>query len=369
MHTLTFFPLGNADCCRIELGDGRELLFDFANVRNNGDETDKRIDLASTLLTDLAGRGFYDVVAFTHLDDDHVHGSTDFFFWEYSKQLQSKDRVKINELWVPAAAIVDNEVDDCAWTIRQEARHRLREGKGIRVFSRPELLRSWLENQGISLESRKHLVTDAGSVLWDKATDGVEFFVHSPFASRMDECSVVDRNKDSLVLHGTFAVDGVDTRVLFGADIEHEGLSEAIRITRFHGREERIENDIVKLPHHMSYLSLGPEKGATRTEPTEQIAYMYEKKLSNNAILISTSWPVSYDDEDTQPPHYQAKRYYSERVRVGGQLITTMEHPSAKEPKPLVIEITGNRGRVKGSVLSGVTAAASTATPRAGWGD
>lgn len=366
MHSLTFFPLGNADCCRIDLSSGKQLLFDYADMRNANDTMDKRIDLPTQLRSDLAGRGFYDVVAFSHLDNDHVQGSSDFFYWRQAACYQSDDRVKVNELWVPAAAIIETNVDDCARVIRQEARYRLKRGEGIRVFSRPELLKTWLESEGLTLESRAHLITDAGNVVWNKGADGVEFFVHSPFATRMNESSLVDRNKDSLVLQGTFMVDGVDTRVFFGADIEHEGLSEVVRITRYHGREEKIANDIVKLPHHCSYLSLGLDKGENRTVPTDQIGYMYEQKLSNNAILVSTSWPVPSDDDDNQPPHRQAKRYYNDRIRMGGELVVTMEHPSEKNPKPLVIEITGSRGRIKRAAASGAAAVTSIPTPRAG---
>lgn len=368
MHKLTFFPLGNADCCRIDLESGKQILIDYADKKCYDDASDKRIALPARLKSDLNGRGYYDVVAYTHLDDDHVLGSSEFFHLEYASCYQGGDRVKINELWVPAAAIVEDGLEDCARVIRQEARHRLRTGKGIRVFSRPELLKTWLESEGLTLESRAHLITDAGNLVpgWSKPVDGVEFFVHSPFATRLDDCSLVDRNKDSLVLHGTFTVSGVDTKVFFGGDVHHEGLEEIVRITRYHGREERIESDIVKLPHHCSYLSLGPEKGTDTTKPTPNIAYMYEKKLSSNAILISSSRSVPSSDDDNQPPHRQAKKYYNGCLSVGGKFEITMEHPTASKPEPLVIEITANRGRIKRAFVSGASVAAASVPPRAG---
>ena len=43
--TLTFHPLGNADCIRIDLADGRKVLVDYADVRNESDPFDKRCDL------------------------------------------------------------------------------------------------------------------------------------------------------------------------------------------------------------------------------------------------------------------------------------------------------------------------------------
>ena len=77
---VTFFPLGNADCCRLDLAGGRKVLIDFANTRNLKDPFDKRIDLAGELRRDLddADRDYFDVVCVTHLDTDHVKGPGDF---------------------------------------------------------------------------------------------------------------------------------------------------------------------------------------------------------------------------------------------------------------------------------------------------
>ena len=69
MHTVTFYPLGNADTSKIDLPNGRTLLFDYANTRDPDDATDLRIDLAKQLRAELskAGRKSFDVVAFTPL--------------------------------------------------------------------------------------------------------------------------------------------------------------------------------------------------------------------------------------------------------------------------------------------------------------
>lgn len=65
MAKLTFFPLGNADCCRIDLDGDKKVLFDYANVRCPDDDDDKRCDLEQELRDDLeaADRDYYDVVA------------------------------------------------------------------------------------------------------------------------------------------------------------------------------------------------------------------------------------------------------------------------------------------------------------------
>src|SRR6185295_4311230 len=112
-----------------------------------------------------ADRDFYEITAFTHLDTDHVAGATEFFYLRHAKKYQGAGRVKINELWVPAFAITEEGCTDEARIIQAEARYRLRQGEGIRVFSRPAKLERWLIDQGLTLESRKHLITDAGQVV------------------------------------------------------------------------------------------------------------------------------------------------------------------------------------------------------------
>jgi hypothetical protein len=195
--------------------------------------------------------------------------------------------------------------------------------------------------------------------------------VHSPFAIRQDDNTLEDRNEDSLVLHLTFDVDGVRTKALMLADSTHDVLAQIVDITKSKENESRLEWDIVKLPHHCSYRSLGPEKGTTKTTPVPEVAWLYEDKGQNRAIAISTSKPIplagSADDKDPQPPHRQAARYYADvSGSLTGQFIVTMEHPSRRAPKPIVIEIGANKATVKKPAVTGAYVATSERTPRAG---
>jgi hypothetical protein len=198
------------------------------------------------------------------------------------------------------------------------------------VFSRPAKLREWLEGEGLTIESRQHLITDAGQLIPEFALSAqeVEFFVHSPFGKRLNEVEVIDRNIDSLVVQATFTVNGVATRVLLGSDLEYMAISDIVDVTRAKKRDERLESDVIKLWHHCSYTAIGPEKGAEKTEPVEQVKWIFEEKLPQNAIIVSTSKPIPSDDEDDQPPHRQAAAYYKDCLAaVGGEFKVTMEHP------------------------------------------
>ena len=372
VHKLNFFPLGNADCCRIDMDNGTQLLVDFAAMKDAGNKNDLRVDLPSELRKDLEGRkrDYYDVVMFTHLDDDHIRGTSNFFYLEhaakYQGQIDGKNRIKIRELWVPAAVITEAGCTEEDRIIRQEARYRLKQGSGIRVFSRPEALKAWLEGEGLTMADRRSLFTDAGQLV--PGWPAVEFFVHSPFASKTDDGSYTERNSGCLVLHATFEADGQKTRVFFGADITHEPLAEIIRKTRYYSHEERLESDVVKLPHHSSYLSLSQDKGKDKTVPDEQIAYLYEKKLLWRAMLVSTSCSISSDDT-TQPPHRQAANYYKDCAAAqGGRYIVTMDDPSPSAPKTLVIEITGSKAKRLMGYGGGLASVLGQKPPRAGRG-
>ena len=376
MHKLNFFPLGNADCCRIDLDGGRKILFDCAATQDPDDDDDKRCDLHRELRGDLddADCDYFDVVAFTHLDRDHFARSTEFFYLEHAKKYQSGDRIKMNVMWVPAAVITEKAPDDEeARVLQKEARHRFKEGSHIRIFSRPERLRKWCEQNGIKLEDRLDLVTDAGQIVpeFSLQTHGVEFFVHSPFAVRQDDDTVEDRNGDGIVVQANFKIGDIEAKALLMADADHEVLTDIVAVTRKKGNEGRLEWDIAKLPHHCSYLSLYPDKGDDAMVPVDNVAWLYEDQGQEGGIIVSTSKPIptkgSLEDKDVQPPHQQAANYYKSVIRASdGEFVVTMEHPKKNAPEPVVIEISSG-----GTTLKLVSAPAayvmiSRPAPRAG---
>lgn len=372
---LTFFPLGNADTTIIRLANNDLVLLDYANVRDPADASDKRIDLPSALRDQLddAGRTAFRTVAFTHLDDDHIKGASDFFWFEHSTARQSAERVKINELWVPAAAITETGVEGDAWCIRQEARYRLKKGSGVKIFSRPGNLADFLADAGLTVESRRHCIVNAGELVPGFSLGGpehAEFFAHSPFAWRTDD-GLEDRNENSIVVQMTARDSGVDSYALLGADIDYETLSQIVRTTKAHGNEHRLHWDVLKLFHHCSYRSLSPDKGVDKTDPVEDVRWLFEELARQKEIIVSPSWPIpikgSADDSDPQPPHRQAANYYKEIIKdSAGQFKVTMETPSEAKPKPIKIKMGVTGVGLVSTAIPTVAGAVASSTTRAG---
>ena len=326
---ITFYPLGNADSCLLELSNSKKILFDFADKSTGGSE-DKRIELSK----ELAKHTEFDIVLFSHAHDDHVKGSKDFFYLDHAKKYQSDERKKISELWISSAFILDTDLQsEDARVIRQEARYRLKEGYGIKVFSEPDKLNSWLESNDIEPTERKHLIVHAGTLLpCSNLGKEIEIFVHAPFSAGSED--VDDKNDPSIVLQVRLTNGNNTTKIILTGDSPYDVLDYIVDISKTNKNDDYLAWDIYKIPHHCSYTGLAEDKGETRTEPTDQVKELLS--LGNdNAILIASCDPIT---EETGPPHIQAKRAYK-HYSGDKKLLVTMEYPKSASPKPLKYEI------------------------------
>lgn len=383
LHKVIFYPVGNGDTSQVVLAGGRRILFDFCHRERKKDPDRPEIDLKAQLREELeeADRDYFDVVSFTHADLDHIQGSTDFFELQYAKKYQGDGRIKIRELWVPAAMLLEeaekDEQSEEFVLLRQEARHRLLEGKDILVFSKPQAVMDWLvpllRARGEAATARDHLFVDAGTVVpgFSLAKDGVEFFCHSPFIKHCDEGDII-RNRAALVFNVRFRADGNHYDYLEVGDATWEELEDIVRISRDHGNGDRLGWDIYNIPHHCSYLSLNEEgqKGEQETVPKPLVKELLLAGKAD-AYIVSCSKPIPDQNEayeQTQPPHIQARKAYERHLReiCGRKFLVTMEEPNSTKPEPLVFEITAGGVTWKRSVSFGAAALIGSTPPRAG---
>ena len=376
-HKVIFYPVGNGDTSQIVLENGKRILFDFRHLKKTENGEGPEINLKDRLKDDLkkANKTSFDVVAFTHGDKDHIENSTEFFELHHANKYQGEGRIKIDTLWVPASMILDTATNDdqssefVIW--RQEARYRLKQGKGIRVFSKPEKLKNWLEQNGLTVDSRRSLITDAGKLAPDFSleNDGVEFFCHSPFIKHVDEGDDL-RNEAALIFNVRFKKDGSTFDYLAVGDSKWNVVEDIVNATKFHGNEDRLAWDLYNIPHHCSYLALSDEKGETETTPKPLIKELLQKG-KDGAYLVSSSAPIldtKEGREQTQPPHVQAKKCYQRYLNeVGGtKFLVTMEEPNGNKPEPLEFKIDTNGISLDRKIISAATIITSSPAPRAG---
>ncbi|WP_025178815.1 hypothetical protein [Leptospira kirschneri] len=349
-HKVIFYPVGNGDTSQIILKNDKRILFDFRHLKKTEEGEGPEINLNKRLKQELedSNKTEFDVVAFTHGDKDHIANSTEFFELLHAKKYQGDGRIKIKTLWVPAAMILetaptkDQSEEYVIW--RQEARYRLKEGKGIRVFSKPDQLKDWLKENGLKVSDRKNLITDAGEIAPDFSLekDGVEFFCHSPFVKHVDDNEEF-RNEAALIFNVRFKVSEEIFDYLAIGDSEWAVLEDIVDKSKAHKREDRLKWDLLNIPHHCSYKALSDDKGEEETTPKDKVK---ELLLSGKegSLMISSSDPISDSTKaysEKQPPHIQARKCYERYLKkVGGsKLLVTMEESNESNPSPIVIKV------------------------------
>lgn len=376
-HKILFYPVGNGDTCQIILENSKRILMDYRHRKKTEAGEGPEINLKARLNKELkdAGRDSFDVVAFTHGDTDHIENSTEFFELKHAAKYQGGGRIKIDTLWVPAAMVLEcatNDQQSAEFVIwRQEARYRLKQGKGIRVFSKPEKLKGWLEENGLTLESRRHLITDAGKIAPDFSLDedGIEFFCHSPFIKHVDEGDDL-RNAASLIFNVRFRQGGSHYDFLAVGDSEWCVLEDIVKTTKRHGNMDRLAWDLYNIPHHCSYLALSDVKGPFETVPKPLIEEILLAG-KEGGYIVSSSCPIldtKEGREQTQPPHIQAKKCYQRYLDKtdGAKFLVTMEEPNATRPEPLEFKVEPQGLSLANAAASAASIIISKPAPRAG---
>lgn len=333
---VTFYPLGNAETCLLELENGGKLLFDYAAM-NNGSSSDSRYDIKE----DLSAIKEFDVVMFSHPHEDHTKGASDFFYLDHAQKYQSEDRAKIKELWVSSAFLLETDLENQsdAKIIRNEARYRLKEGYGIKVFAAPNSLNDWLDDQSIDFNNVSNLIVYAGQLLELSNTldEELQIFVHAPFSD--DSEDVEDKNTPSIVLQIRLYNEDQETNLLITGDTPYDVLDKIVEFSQGNGNESYLSWDLYDIPHHCSYTGLNHKEGddVQVITPTEAVQWLLEQAKPGSYMVASCDKIT----EETSPPHMCAKLAYEQYTADDVTFLATMEHiPTSKTvPTPIRFEI------------------------------
>lgn len=359
---INFYPLGNAETCLLEISNGDKILFDYADVKTEASD-DKRINLSK----ELSSISKYKVVMFTHAHDDHTHGAEDYFYFDHAAKYQSDNRAKIEELWVSSAFIVETDLENAssAKIIRNEARHRLLEGYGIKVFAKSDELVDWLKDHEVEYDDIKHLIIEPGTTI-SKAhfNNEMEIHVHAPFEEEVED--VDDKNEPSIVLQlRLFNNNGYiqkKTNVLITGDTTYQVIDKIVDSAIDSGNEDRLCWDIYDIPHHCSHTAVGEkDEKSNSVEPTKNVKLLLSK-ANKNAYMVASCDKIT---SETSPPHLIAKKAYINNTTDDVSFIVTMENEN-KEQLPQILRFKIDYLGVTKLDAVSKNAFSTKAAPRAG---
>lgn len=354
-HQLKFYPVENGDMSLITLSDKTTILID-CNIRQSSiGSTDPAVyDVKSDLLKSISKRNnnpFVDVFVLTHGDNDHCRGFITNFYQgdpkKYSQKNRDAEEVIIDEMWFSPMIAEENSNND-EDVHQQEAERRLDlhrkndtdkdlPGNRIKIVG-------YDGNKDYS--DLNHLRAVPGTVVKEfnnsiKSTFSV--FIHAPFKEHLTSTEI-DKNSASIVFQARFKEFSFNSNyaclAMFGGDSDHHSWKIILEKTKKYRNdinEQALKWDLFLAPHHCSWSFFNERPQKENPEPkTTSLEILGNKRLG--AKVIASSKKI--EDNDDNPPHYQAKQEYIKNVKEANFLNTAIE-PEEKHPEPIEFEIGG----------------------------
>ena len=376
----TFYNVDNGQAVLISLDNHRHVMFDIKQRPKNAEESDKTVDVHTSLLKTLpkikgSKKRHISVFCLSHSHLDHCQGVDRVFRLPAIKvQEDSDDLTQIDELWV-TAAIFNVDVNGQAEKIQKEAKRRLKlfkDGKDDEANQEGNMLVVFGKNKDYS--DLKHLPASrnptAGTlfeeICGEKYSDW-QLFVHCPFSYIIKENGEekTDENNSSLIAQVTVFDGDASAQMLIGGDAGCSVWKRVNQKSKENQNADRLIWNIFFAPHHGSYKFFTEkehEEGReeAKNNPDKDSMEILGRGESSDWIVCS-SRPVkekNYDDKD--PPHIEAIGHYRDKVDKD-KFVCLMEHPNEDEPDPLVLRLT-EKGLQKKSYEAPAIAVGGTAT-------
>lgn len=352
---IKYYPTGNGDMSLITLEDNTTILVD-CNIREGSKgETDKtQYDVKEDLLKSIQKSNhnpFLDVFVLTHGDQDHCRGFENNFYQGDPKKYGDKNRkngeIIIGELWF-SPMIAEESSNDDEDVVQTEAERRLklhrdkdpnRNEPGNRIYI------IGYDGPNKDYKDLDHLRQVPGSIVTkinDKEQTKFSIFIHAPFKVQIEDAD--NKNTPSIVFQARFKNTAIDTEysclAMFGGDSDHtswEVIVEKTEKKKNNQTQKALDWDLFLAPHHCSWSFFNDTPQSEHPEPKENSLKVLDYKR-NNAIVIASCKEII--DNDSNPPHYQAKQQYVKKVGKDKFLNTDTDEVKDETPQPIEFTIT-----------------------------
>lgn len=347
-HIIKFYPVGNADCTLIKLGNGKTIIID-CQVTDAYDKEghqvcyDVKKDLLNELRRDSNNRPFVDLYVSTHPHDDHCIGFGDNFFHgdpcDYDDA--NNERIIIGEMWITPYTL-KNDVCASAADIRREAKRR----KAIYDSSDNYFGEYGNYLHIIGFDKDKNYDQRYGYVpgMLVKVVNGnplsyLNIFVHAPFKEDVEKAKdEKDKNAVSIVMQLSFSTSKKKdvAMVLIGGDAEHQVWQHILENNK---DDMRLAWDVFQAPHHCSWTFFNDTEDKEHVLPSAK--NILAKRRDEDGMIVASSNEIK--NEEPNPPHYEAKKEYVKSLKIKSNFLNTATHYVEKGiPQPIVLAVTDN---------------------------
>ena len=347
MHSITFFPVNNADT--ILLQAGCSILTDINYRKNAQDDTnDDAYEIGDDIRKTLS-ENTLDIFINTHPDKDHVSGFADLFYTgNPSNWSKDSELILVKEIWI--TSYTENLTDPT-----EQAKPLIDE-----IARRKNLSSSERDKDGNRL-----IIVESGEQFFPST-----YLSASVLAPNNEECEASEeedgnRNNSSIVIRWTYSSDGNSFGLMLAGDAEYEVWE------RLHSENtaEELSWHLLLAPHHCSRTPYS-YKNQDNDYVDSDDAWTALTHCEGNGFIVASSKLIK--DDDDNPPHYHARTRYIELLddqKAGGEnrFFNPETHGAKDSPKPVVFELDSKGIKIKrgdsSKALHGiVTGAASKPT-------
>lgn len=367
---LKYYPVGNGDNSLITLEDKTTILVD-CNIRNcdDGEIFDVKKDLLKNLQY-VDGIPHIDVFILTHGDQDHCRGYKKHFYQgapeKYSATDKREELIIVDTMWFsPMIAEENTNDDEDAYQQEAERRlalHRAKDPKKDNPGNRIKIIGYDGSTDYKDLDHLRAVPGDVVTRFNDRDQVLFSIFIHAPFKEHLEALGDDKKNSTSIVFQARFKNSALQqdysALAMFGGDSDHTSWCIILEKTKKYKNEHALQWDLFLSPHHCSWSFFNdrPQKENPDPKKTSLEVLDYRRK---NAKVIASSKTI-LDDEDN-PPHYQAKIEYTNKVAAANFFNTSTYEINNKVPQPIVFEVT-SQGIVKPKQAEGSAKVTGSAT-------
>jgi beta-lactamase superfamily II metal-dependent hydrolase len=361
-----FWPVGNGDSTTIVIDLQTCMQVDLHHLECASDTDDARIPVLDRLLPLLPkrdGKPYLALFVLTHPDQDHCRGF---------KELLKK--ATIGELWFSPRIFWEykNDLSEDACTFRDEAVRRVTKtirnagavnsGDRVRVIGYSDVLHEREEYKDLPDE----FITVPGNAVTE--VDGIQrtdfrAFIHGPFKDDSES----ERNETSVAMQVTLKNGSADGKAMLLGDLSYPTVRRIIDETKAAEREGDLAWDAFLATHHCS-KSLMYWRGPEDDDEVLKQDILDDLEMAGGKIghIVSSSDLIpSSNEPGDNPPHAKAAARYREIAPT--EFLCTGEHPTEKNPEPIVFELGEQRldyrhpGAQEAKTALSIHAAAATA--------